>query len=97
MFSVSIGLTTATGLVIDTIIAFSRVEHVRFTRPVFFGDTIHVVKTVIATDEEGAGHGLVTFHTRVVNQDGAVVMVYVDKLLIRRRPAGFSVSQTATS
>jgi acyl dehydratase len=86
VFGIAIGLTTRTNLLDDTIVAFSRVDNLRFVKPVFIGDTIAVQKTVVAVDGKGPLHGLVAFDTRVRNQRGEVVLAYVDKLLVRRRP-----------
>jgi acyl dehydratase len=87
VFSISVGLTTRTNLVDDTIVAFSRVDNLRFTRPVFIGDTIHVMKRVIEVIPKLRESGVIAFDTRVVNQRGEVVLAYVDRLLVKRRPA----------
>lgn len=87
VFSLSIGLTTRTNIVSDTILAFARVDNLRFTSPVFIGDTIHVCKRVIETVATTHDAGLVAFDTRVLNQRGEVVLAYVDKLLVKRRAA----------
>lgn len=86
VFSVSIGLATAMRLFDDTIIAFAGVDKLRFVAPVFFGDSVRVVKKVLERKELGAGKGLVTFETRVVNQRGELVVAYQDRLLVKRRP-----------
>ena len=87
VFSMSVGLTTRTNLLDGTLVAFSRVDNLRFSQPVFIGDTISVTKTVIGTEAKGPTQGLVAFDTRVRNQRGEVVLAYVDRLLIRRRVA----------
>ena len=87
VFSISIGLTTRTNLVDDTIVAFSRVDNLRFTRPVFIGDTIRVMKRVIEVVPKLRENGLIAFDTRVVNQRREVVLAYIDRLLVKRRPA----------
>jgi acyl dehydratase len=87
VFSLSVGLTTRTNVLNDTLVAFSRVDNLRFTKPVFLGDTIHVVKRVIEGVPKADDTGLVAFDTRVVNQHGDVVLAYVDRLLVKRRPA----------
>jgi 3-hydroxybutyryl-CoA dehydratase len=85
VFSISTGLTVQTVKIDDTVIAFYGMDKLRFTRPVFIGDTIHVVKKVIAKHPKGTDRGVVTFETTVLNQKGETVMVYTDKLLVKAR------------
>ena len=87
VFSMSVGLTTRMNLLDGTLIAFSRVDNLRFPAPVFIGDTITVSKAVLATEEKGADRGLLAFDTRVRNQRGEIVLAYVDKLVVKRRMA----------
>ena len=87
VFSMSVGLTTRTNLLDGTLVAFSRVDHLRFTRPVFIGDTISVTKTLLSVEEKGPSQGLLAFDTRVRNQHGEIVLAYVDRLLVKRRGA----------
>ena len=87
VFSISIGLSTRTNLLDDTLLAFAGVDKLRFVSPVFIGDTIHVTKRVAERKELGAEQGTVTFETRVVNQRNELVLMYLDKMLMRRRPA----------
>ncbi|HEX6464199.1 MAG TPA: hypothetical protein VFZ98_07100, partial [Vicinamibacterales bacterium] len=54
--------------------------------PVFIGDTIHLVKKVVERKELGAGQGTVEFESRVLNQRGALVLVYRDRLLVKKKP-----------
>jgi acyl dehydratase len=84
IFSISIGLTTQSGLLDGSLIAFYGVEGLRFTKPVFIGDTVAVRKRVAALDDKGPGRGLVTFDTRVLNQQAAVVLRYRDSLLVKK-------------
>ena len=85
VFSLSVGLTTRTNIVSDTIVAFARVDNLRFTRPVFIGDTIHVTKRVVEAVAKTPEAGLVAFDTRVLNQHGETVLAYIDRLLVKRR------------
>ena len=85
VFSISTGLTVQTIKIDDTVIAFYGMDKLRFTRPVFIGDTIHVVKKVIAKEQKGADRGVVTFETAVLNQNDETVIVYTDKLLVKAR------------
>src|SRR5262249_13167642 len=51
--SVALGLTTRTNVVDDTLVALSRIDHLRFVRPVFIGDTIRVEKRVASNAAAG--------------------------------------------
>jgi len=86
VFGVSIGLATRTNLLDDTLVAFSNVDKLRFVAPVFIGDTIHIVKRVMESKEVGAAQGKVVFETRVFNQRDELVLVYLDSLVVKRRP-----------
>ena len=85
VFSVSIGLATRTNTLDDTLIAFAGVDKLRFVAPVFIGDTLHVIKKVSDRRELGAGQGTVVFETKVFNQRNELVLVYFDKMLLKRR------------
>jgi 3-hydroxybutyryl-CoA dehydratase len=85
IFSISTGLSVQMNQITDTVIAFYGIDKLRFTRPVFIGDTIHVVKKVIAKESKGAGRGVVSFETTVVNQKNEPVIVYFDKVLLKAR------------
>jgi 3-hydroxybutyryl-CoA dehydratase len=87
VFSISTGLTVQVGQIHDTVVAFYGVDKLRFTRPVFIGDTIHVVKKVIAKDLKGTDRGVVCFETMVLNQYGHPVLVYQDRLMVKARGA----------
>jgi len=86
IFSISTGLMIQMGEVYSTAIAFYGVDKLRFVKPVFIGDTIHVVKKVIAKDQKGPDRGVITSETTVLNQNKEAVVVYTDKLLVKARP-----------
>jgi len=86
VFSLSIGLATQMNLFGDSLLAFAGVDKLRFVAPVFFGDRIHVVKRVVECKALGAGQGTVTFESKVRNQRGELVVAYLDRLLVKRRP-----------
>jgi acyl dehydratase len=88
VFSISLGLATRMNILDDTVLAFAGVDKLRFVAPVFFGDTVHVVKRVVERKEIGPAQGTVTFESRVLNQADKLVLVYMDRLLVKRRPAG---------
>lgn len=83
--SISSGLSVRTNLLLDSIIAFYGIDKLRFQKPVFAGDTIHVRKRVIEAAAKGAEMGLVTFEAKVVNQRGETVLSYHEKLVIKQR------------
>lgn len=85
--SIASGLMTRMNLVTDTIVAFYGIDKLRFVKPVFIGDTIHVKKRVLDTMAKGGTSGVVTFETAVLNQDGQSVLVYRDKLVVKKRPS----------
>jgi acyl dehydratase len=97
VFSISIGLGTRMNFLDDTVLAFTGVDRLRFIAPVYFGDTIHIVKKVMSRMEAGAASGLVVFETRVLNQRDELVLVYLDKILVKKRPAADATSGGSAS
>lgn len=85
ILSMSIGLTTRLNALDDTLLALAALDKVRFSAPVVAGDTISVNKQVAGTLAMDATRGAVTFHTRVINQEGRVVISYTDKILLKRK------------
>jgi 3-hydroxybutyryl-CoA dehydratase len=85
VFSMAVGLGVQMNQVQDTVIAFYGVDRLRFTGPVFIGDTIHVVAKVISKQAKEPGRGLVTFETSVLNQKDELVLIYSDKVLLKSR------------
>lgn len=85
IFSISTGLMTQMGMLNDSLIAFYGIEKLRFVKPVFIGDTVHVTKKVTEVLERGADRGVVTFSTTVLNQRNEPVIMFSDKLVIKKR------------
>jgi len=85
VFSMAVGLGVQMSQVQETVMAFYGLDRLRFTRPVFIGDTIHVTKRVTAKQVKEPGRGLITFETSVLNQNGELVLIYSDKLLLKMR------------
>ena len=83
---ISSGLVTQMNLVNDTVLAFYGIDKLRFTKPVFPGDTIHVKKRVVDVLSKSTEAGVGTVETNVFNQREELVLIYRDKLMIRRRP-----------
>ncbi len=75
-FSVATGLSILTGFMDRSIIAFDSVENWKFKRPVFPGDTVHVV--IICQKKEkynfrgNVTGGLVKCHADVINQKNKI-------------------------
>ena len=85
--SIASGLVTLSGLIEGTVIAFREIEHWKFTKPVFIGDTVHVETEVIATKPlRRLGGGAVDLALEVKNQQDDVVMKGIWKVLIASRP-----------
>lgn len=70
----------------NTLIAFYGVDRLRFIRPVFIGDTIHVREKVVAKGDRDASSGVVDTLSEVTNQNGTVVLSYTARTLWRKRP-----------
>jgi len=83
VFSIAVGLGVQMNQIQDTVVAFYGVDRLRFTRPVFIGDTIHVSMKVISKEAKEPGRGLVTFQTSVLNQNDELVLIYSDKVLLK--------------
>jgi len=83
--SISSGLMVQMNLVTDTVLAFYGIDKLRFVKPVFIGDTVHVRKNVVDAIAKSTEMGVVTFETTVLNQNGEAVLVYRDKLAIKKR------------
>ena len=86
VLSMSSGLSVRMHDLSDTIIAFYGIDRLRFVRPTFIGDTIHVVKKVLEVYAKTDERGVITWETSVMKQDGQPVIVYQDKLMVKRRP-----------
>lgn len=61
-------------------------EGVRFTAPVFIGDTIRAERTLVSCEDGPDDAGRLTYDVRVVNQRDEVVMIGKEHLLLRKRP-----------
>jgi acyl dehydratase len=64
------------------------IDELRWTKPVYPGDTLHVTGTIIDKRESRSRPDMGSFrtHTVVTNQDGVPVMNFTSIVLIRRRP-----------
>ena len=85
IFSISTGLGVQMSPGDEEIIAFYGVDRLRFIKPVFIGDTVHITKKVIEKKPRDNGRGVIAYETTVFNQNNEPVIVYVDRLMVRAR------------
>lgn len=81
-------LAVASGLVTinpGILVAFYGIERVRFTAPVFIGDTLHVETEVLEKEDKGPSRGVITFRQNIVNQRGETVCTAVKKALLNKK------------
>ncbi|MCC7413661.1 MAG: phenylacetic acid degradation bifunctional protein PaaZ [Gammaproteobacteria bacterium] len=86
-------VSRAAGLFVDPapgpVLANYGLENLRFTKPVYPGDTIGVRFTCKQkTAREGEGHGEVRWDTEIRNQNGETVAAYDVLTMVARRPLG---------
>ncbi|MDH5816697.1 MAG: MaoC/PaaZ C-terminal domain-containing protein [Candidatus Nezhaarchaeota archaeon] len=89
-------LSVASGLALRArrepleVIAFLGMDNVRFTAPVFIGDTIRVESELIEArpSKSRPGAGIVKFRNYVKNQRDEVVATYETTLMVRMRAEG---------
>ncbi|WP_456468048.1 MaoC family dehydratase [Archaeoglobus sp.] len=84
--SIVAGLLVRLGLTERTIVAFYGIDKLRFTNPVFIGDTIKAVLEVVGKeDKEGKPYGVVVYDIKGVKQTGEVVLSYTSRVAILKR------------
>ena len=69
----------------DKVLAFYGMDRVRFVKPVFIGDTIHLEGEIAAIDDKDDTRGVLTVHQAIKNQRGEVVAVLDKRLLLKKR------------
>ncbi len=69
------------------VIAFYGIEKLRFTAPVFIGDTVHTELKVLDKQERNEDEGVLTVRMRVVKQDGRAALIGTLKVLMARKPS----------
>lgn len=88
-------ISAAAGLFVDPapgpVLANYGLENLRFTKPVYAGDTIQVKltckqKTVKDTPEGGVPQGVVAWDVEVTNQNGEACALYTILTLVKRLP-----------
>jgi acyl dehydratase len=67
-------------------IAFYGMDSVRFTTPIMIGDTIHCEVKVTDLIVKDDTRGVIVHENAIKNQRGEVVIVFVAKVLVGRKP-----------
>ncbi len=83
-------LSIASGMVPadpDKVEGLYGLDRVRFIKPVFIGDTVHVEMEVMSLQERSDASGVVEFKQSIINQRGELVIVNSYRLLMRKRPS----------
>ncbi len=84
--SYAVGQAYQLGFMDQTVLSFRAIE-MKFSIPVFIGDTMHVEIEVAATKPaRRLGGGIVTFDVRIVNQEGKAVQKGTWTVLMASRP-----------
>ena len=92
-----LGLAIASGLTshdprVDTL-AFLGIVEWKFLQPMFFGDTIRVESRIVALESRARGRrGVVSWHKKIVNQDGETIQEGTTQTLVRARPKADEVT-----
>jgi len=81
------GLWDRLGFLTGSVEAFYGIDKLRFTRPVFFGDSLKATVRVVDKKERET-NGMIVFSNEVVNQRGETVLVCDTRVVVRRKPAG---------
>lgn len=86
--SYAVGQAYQLGILERTVLGFRGLE-MKFSAPVYIGDTIHA-ELLVAEKKEAArlGGGVVTLEMRIVKQDGTVAQKGTLTLLMAARPPG---------
>jgi 3-hydroxybutyryl-CoA dehydratase len=85
VFSISTGLLVQLPGDNEAIIAFYGVDKLRFTGPVFIGDTIHLTRRVVEKQLKNAERGVIATEITVLNQNDKPVLVYIARLMVKVR------------
>lgn len=84
-FALAVGLIGLSGFYGDAIAALVEVTGLKATKPVFAGDTLYVVATVVRHEATGAKYGTLGVNYSVRNQDDEEVMTFLQTMLAKRR------------
>ena len=84
-FSLAVGLVGASGFYGDAIAALVEITGLKAAKPVFAGDTLHVVAKVVTLEATGSKYGTLGVTYSVRNQTGDEVMTFLQTMLAKRR------------
>ena len=84
-FSLAVGLVGLSGFYGDAIAALVEITSLKVTKPVFVGDTLHVVASVVTHDASGPKYGTLGVRYSVRNQSDEEVMTFLQTMLAKRR------------
>lgn len=82
-------MSFATGMVPanpERVVALYGVDRLRFLKPVFIGDTVHLEMEVVELQDRGGRSGVASYDFRIINQDGEAVVTCLYSLLLRKQP-----------
>lgn len=87
-FSLAVGVSVG-DTTLGTLVANLGYDEVRFPRPVFVGDTLHIESECIGLRESGSrpNAGIVTWEHRAINQRGETVCTFKRSALLLKTPA----------
>ena len=89
VMSIASGLSNQTGLIDRTVIAFREIDKWKFSKPVFIGDTIHVVMEIIKTKAmPKLNGGVVVIKISIMNQRDEAVQRGEWVVLVHNKPKG---------
>jgi acyl dehydratase len=69
----------------ETVLAFYGIDRLRFIRPAYIGDTIHVVSEVQEAQERDERSGVIVSDVRVLDQQDNLLVSGVFRMLVKRR------------
>ena len=69
----------------DKMLAFYGMDRIRFVKPVFIGDTIHLEGEIIGLEDKDDKRGVLLVHQEIKNQRGEVVVALDKRLLLKKR------------
>lgn len=85
IFSISTGLLVQMPGEPEAIVAFYGVDRLRFTGPVFIGDTIRITRRVVEKQLKNAERGVIASEISVLNQHDKPVLVYTARLMVKKK------------
>lgn len=75
-------------LLAETTVAAHGIDQLRFRRPVYLDDTLHLVVTLTGIEHLDEAVGILKMRCRVINQAGKVVMIGTFSVVMKRRASG---------